>query len=284
MEASTINALITAIGSLIGGLFGAYATLLAAKIKNSNKSTQDIDDTKSKSLLFGVITGAIAGAFVMLLVLVLLGFIPFSFSVSETTNSPATVIDYAESKDENNIEQLPFKEDFQDNKDDFVELVGNWKIIEDSSEAGNLVIQITPNASNPDSAYITFGPKNLTDFTIEYRFKYINLNKQTDNWVWFVFHTDYAMSCSPYYDVLDIIDFSNDDDWIWLIQFPTTYKTNNWYSVRVESTGSNVKFYLDGNLLGRLRDMRVPATSKRLKLYVGSDVTVQFDDILLKAP
>jgi hypothetical protein len=72
MSESTANAIITAIGSLLGGIIGAYATIQAAKVKLPKSP----NDTEPKFPLLGIVMGAVIGAVATLVVLAFLGFIP----------------------------------------------------------------------------------------------------------------------------------------------------------------------------------------------------------------
>jgi hypothetical protein len=179
---------------------------------------------------------------------------------------------------------LLFIEDFQDNDDEFVDLVGNWKIIEDPTEPGNKVLEVSPKSSDRDTAYITFGDENLVDFIIQYRVKYINLDYKSDNWINFTFRSKYYLAFSPYWTTIDIIDFS-EDEWVWLQQFPfTNFRSDSWYEVRVEAIGTDVRFYINNSLLTRVRDIREPDQTERLRFSTGGDVTAYFDDIVLIKP
>jgi hypothetical protein len=180
-------------------------------------------------------------------------------------------------------ENLLFIEDFQDNTDAFVDLVGNWEIIEDPAELDNKVFKVSPKSTDPDSAYITFGDENLVDFIIQYRVKYVDLNYDSDNWMWFTFRSKYSMSFSPYYKVIDIIDFSK-DEWVWLGQSTTNFRSDFWYNVRIEAIGSDVSFYINDSLVRRVRDIREPNETERLGISMGADVTAYLDDIILKMP
>lgn len=179
-------------------------------------------------------------------------------------------------------ETLLFIEDFQDNTDEFVELVGNWKIIEDSTESGNKVFEISPKSTDRDSAYITFSDENLVDFIIQYRVKYIDLDYNSDNWLWLTFRSKYIMSFSPYYNVIDIVDLSN--EWTGLHQSTRNFRSDSWYKVRIEAIGTDVSFYINDSLLTRLRDVREPDKAERLSFSTGADATIYFDDIILKTP
>jgi hypothetical protein len=180
-------------------------------------------------------------------------------------------------------EILLFIEDFQDNTDEFVDLAGNWKIIEDPTESGNKVFEVSPKSTDRDSAYITFGDKNLVDFIIQYRVKYIDLDYKSDNWIWFTFRSKYSMSFSPYWNVIDIIDFSK-NDWVWLQQTATNFRSDSWYKVRIEAIGSDVSFYINDRMISRVRDIREPSQAEIPSLSTGADVTAYFDDIVLKTP
>ena len=64
MSENTINTLIAVIGSLLGGIIGAYATIRAAKIAHKLPDTPSGE--KPKSSLKGIITGAATGAIITL--------------------------------------------------------------------------------------------------------------------------------------------------------------------------------------------------------------------------
>ena len=80
MSESTVNAIITAIGSLLGGIIGAYATIQAAKVKLAKSP----NDTEPKFPLLGVAIGAVIWAVAILVILAFLGFLPTPIPTSIT--------------------------------------------------------------------------------------------------------------------------------------------------------------------------------------------------------
>jgi hypothetical protein len=86
MSESTVNAIITAIGSLLGGIIGAYATIQAAKVK----LLKSPNDTESKFPLLGIIIGTIIGAISTLVILAFLGFIPTPTTTTPTIATSTT--------------------------------------------------------------------------------------------------------------------------------------------------------------------------------------------------
>lgn len=174
-------------------------------------------------------------------------------------------------------------EDFQNNTDLFDDMVGNWKIIEDPSDPGNMVMEVSPMSSNPESASVTFGDPNLVDFIIQYRIKYTDLDYDSDNWTWFSFRSKYAVSFSPYYDVIDIIDYLL-PDWTWLNQKHMKIQNDTWYTIKVIAIEDEAFFYLNGNQMARVRDMRIPAYIEPFSFITGVDVHAYYDDIIIISP
>lgn len=93
MSEGIIIALITAIGSLLGGIIGqiivASATVRAAHIKANPNQTSDINSDKSLSLS-GILGGALIGAVLTLGALAIFGVL--NFGKSNSPVSPTTVI------------------------------------------------------------------------------------------------------------------------------------------------------------------------------------------------
>lgn len=72
-------------------------------------------------------------------------------------------------------EKIFFIEDFQDSKEDFDEIIGNWQVIEDPSEDGNMLIDVDQSVSEI-LAHVDFGSNCPSDVIIEYRFRYVNID------------------------------------------------------------------------------------------------------------
>lgn len=100
MSEDIIIALITVGGSLIGSIIGAYATVKAAGIKIQKPTSQTISEVKKQKphWIWGMLGGAIVGAGVTLVVLVIMGIIPTSSptptqAIAEITpDSPSEVL------------------------------------------------------------------------------------------------------------------------------------------------------------------------------------------------
>ncbi len=181
-------------------------------------------------------------------------------------------------------ETLLFIEDFQDNAEEFIDLFGNWEVMEDPSQTGNKIIEVTPRTIDSQNAHLSFGPTDATDFIAEFRFKYINLDfTNPENWVALAFRTDYNLSIPPFYSTYQIIDLSQ-GEWTFPLHTPMNYKSDFWYTARVEAIGSTIMLYLNDNFMGRLKNVREPEAPGLFGFFVGTGATVQLDDILIKSP
>ena len=186
-------------------------------------------------------------------------------------------------------EEVIFFEDFQTGEEHFNELTGNWQVVEDVDNPGNMVIQIDQR----DSGFATaaFGPdKMLENFIIEYKFRWMEVAPFTGNeWQSMGFHfwNRYSLEAQPvndgYYGLLD----RSPDPWVSPIQTQKYYKIGDWYSVRAEINGEIISLYLNDRLITKYKKLQSgdpDGDDRMFGLFVLPEVFGQFDDIVFKIP
>lgn len=177
-------------------------------------------------------------------------------------------------------QQLVYLEDFQDGRDEFNSVIGDWQIIEDSESPGNLVLQgIQIDSEN--MATVNFSPEeDLTDFTIQYQFRYLDQGTVEGNFASLEFREGYSLSISAYWKVIQILDYVN---WEFPIQIEKTYQDDQWYLVKLEVKEDQVWISLDGKALGRANDIEVNPANWGFSLGQKAN-HVQFDNIVITTP
>jgi hypothetical protein len=180
-------------------------------------------------------------------------------------------------------ESVVFIEDFQDGEEKMDELKGKWQIVEDSSEPGNMVFQVDQtDFEETASANFHKGEEEYPEFTLEYRFRHVDLPMIKDDFVTVCFKDGLCLSTDHYWAAFQIID-ATQDEWKRPYQIRKNYKDGVWYSVKLEISGPQVIIYLDGNNLGRVSNL--PESPIYWQLAVGENANyVQFDDIIVKIP
>ena len=97
------------------------------------------------------------------------------------------------------------------------------------------------------------------------------------------------MSHSPYWRSFAIIDGST-NPWIQPLQVNNyTYRSDFWYTARVEAVGDRVTAFMNGASMGRVNNMREdPITNKSpfpIDVHAGpGSGVVYFDDIIVIKP
>lgn len=180
-------------------------------------------------------------------------------------------------------ESLVYLEDFQDGEEGFIDLVGSWQIVESDSEPGNLVLQVDQTGSQ-DTAYANFDPtgEEVNDFTIGYKFRFIDLGKGRSNWVSLSIRDHYWISSSVYWSNFQILDTTL-DEWKFPFQLSKSYRDGVWYTVKAEVEGNQVTLNIDGKMVGRVGN--IPDHPAKWAFSVGRDVNfIEFDDIFVKTP
>jgi len=186
-------------------------------------------------------------------------------------------------------EELIFIEDFQTGDEHFSELTGNWQVVEDVENPGNMVIQIDQRDS--DFATAAFGPDEmLENFVIEYKFRWLEVTPFTGNeWQSMGFHfwNRYSLETRPvndgYYGLLD----RSPDPWVSPVEFQKYYRTGDWYTVRAEVNGEIISLYLNGRLLSKYKNLQTgdaDGNDRMFGLFALPEVFGQFDDIVFKIP
>lgn len=182
---------------------------------------------------------------------------------------------------------LLFIEDFQDGKDDFEVLLGDWQVVEDAENPGNWVIQINQQGSE-DFAFASLGPdEHYDNFIIEYKFRWLEIAPFTgDEWqsMGFGFWDSFSLGhYAPNNGWLQLIDLS---DWSFPLQVQRSFKIGTWYTVRAEVNRPEFRVYLNGRLLSKISDLGEGDLSEeqRYHMYALPHLLGQYDDIVFIKP
>lgn len=186
-------------------------------------------------------------------------------------------------------EEVIFFEDFQTGEEHFNELTGNWQVVEDVDNPGNMVIQIDQRGG--DFASARFGPdKVLEDFVIEYKFRWIEVAPFTgEEWqsMGFSFWNRYSFESYPvsggWYQLLD----RSPDPWELPVQIQKYYRIGDWYTMRAEVNGEIISLHLNDRLMARYKELQQdnPDSEDRMYgMFALPEVFGQFDDIVFKVP
>lgn len=187
-------------------------------------------------------------------------------------------------------EEVVFFEDFQTGEEHFNELSGNWQVVEDAENPGNMVIQIDQRGG--DFATARFGPNEiLENFVIEYKFRWVEVAPFTAEKEWqsmgFDFWDRYTIEAYPvkngWYQILDY----SQDPWTFPVQIQKYSQIGVWYTIRAEVNTNEISWYLNDRLLSRYKKMELgdPASEDLgYGIYALPEVFGQFDDIVFKIP
>lgn len=182
-----------------------------------------------------------------------------------------------------------FIEDFQDGEEDFLEMTGDWQVIDDAENPGNKVIQINQLGSE-EFAYVLFGPDEYLDnFILEYKFRWIEIVPSGDvTWLsmGFDFWDKYAIVLNPENGgIFQLLDYGP-DEWKFPIQINRSYKIGTWYTIRVEVNQPEIRLYIDGKLLKTYKNLEAgdPDSDQAYLLYALPKLIGQFDDIVFITP
>jgi len=184
-------------------------------------------------------------------------------------------------------EKLLYVEDFQDNDEDFPEIVGSWSIIEDPDDPGNLVIDVDQKDLEERADFDTPVKVDIKDFTASFKMRYLDINYNIDNWTDFYFR-DYAFSTfiSPYSRSVLLLDLNQGNDWLYPVTTNKNLQDGVWYTFRLEAFGSEIDLFVNDTQVGRYQnaESRMPSRDyiKHLRFGIAPGSHVQFDDIVIK--
>ena len=282
MSEGIIIALITAIGSLMGGIIGslitASATITGIKLKEKIGQPPSVKDEKPHSSWSRVFVGALIGAVATLIVLFLLGMIPpkpenppiatpanetpvFKTQVPATTSSNSSIL---------------FNEDFEDGKAQKMTYIGDgWQIIAD--ETGNKVYDID-NSKGSGFPEIDFGSESWKDYEINFR---VRLVEGSESWA-IVYFRAKGTSQGGYVASIDLANTSlnytaNGSPWKVITNREHHLQKNTWYWVRIEAKGSEIKISIDDFVVINTDDTLY--NSGRITMQAGQYTHMQVDDI-----
>ncbi len=181
---------------------------------------------------------------------------------------------------------------FSDNFDDgfahnFDFYTGGWKVVDDGT--GNKVLQMdSPQTCCADAR---FGPTNLPDGIVEFRFKVINTDYHAQVHVMeFSYRvsndisnnaTQYQLHYDPETSIINTIYQQNGGDWQPLEgnsgEGPIQGTTGGWITLRVKFQGENISVFINGNPFMTGLDTRI--NNGTLTLGANGPMIVQFDDL-----
>lgn len=186
-------------------------------------------------------------------------------------------------------DEVIFFEDFQTGEEHFNELTGNWQVVEDVDNPGNMVIQIDQRGG--DFATAKFGPNEvLENFVIEYKFRWIEVAPFTgEEWqsMGFNFWNRYSLEAYPVNNGwLQLLDRSP-AEWVFPVQIQRYFRTGDWHTIRAEVNGEIISIYLDEKLMSKFKKLEQgnPDGDERMfGLFALPETYGQFDDIVFKIP
>lgn len=282
-------ALITAIGSLLGGVIGqiisASATVTAATVKANPNQSPDSNRSLSWSSILG---GAIIGAVLTLVVLALLGLLNLGNgnlpNPTETSIAPlpTPIIDKSAPAPIVASGTILFEEDFQDDKVQGIGFSANpqWKFVVD--ETGNKVYEID-NRNEAEYKGFSFGMDEWENYRVEYRARFLNstgnkseigLQVRSSGYAYYVL----VLGEDETYLAYDIADGKG---WTRLItQFPHLER-NTWYKIRVDVQGELVSVYVDDTLWINVEGSQIQRGW--IMIIAGAGTHAQIDDIHVTA-
>lgn len=253
MSESTLNAIITAIGSLLGGIIGAYATIQAAKLKLPKSPTE----TQSKFPLLGIVIGTVIGAVATLSILAFLGYIP-------SGEPPSAPIDEPIAQEPNTswtLGNLIYEENFEDGTvTELKTTYGFFDIVQMTD--GNHAWQTTQSGGNEINL-----PTTSNDYAVEVKimqvsgqkgFGSIEIRRKDEK----PCKVGYATYLDAYGDWLNLVEYGftgGTCDEIRQTGLFANYKTSlsngTWYTIRMEAKGSEIRVYLNENLVAHDKDI-----------------------------
>jgi len=265
MPESTINALITAIGSMVGGIIGAYATIQAAKVKLPNNS---FNSKRTKFPFSGIIIGTVIGATATLVILVLLGFVSIP--------TPAPKGDVQETN-------VLFNQSFDNGNADGITYLGDrtvWSIIKD--ETGNYVLDGDNTNGKDEYPRAVWGDESWEDYELSLRIRFINQSPQwTGGIIYFrsnATHRSYQLNLNPFDDDVTInfdgASYSTLDRTSFIVD------PQKWYLVYIKADGENMLIKIDDNWVFELSDTN--RSNGNLNLVPEQGVHLQVDDIAVE--
>lgn len=182
-------------------------------------------------------------------------------------------------------EKIFFIEDFQDSKEDFDEVIGNWQVIEDPSEDGNMIIDVDQSEIE-FMAEGNFGSNCPSDVILEYRFRYVEIDYTSGEWqsTGWRFRKNYYLDMYPVHGRCVGITDVKEDELAWPVQICNkTFAENVWYHVRLEAIGSEVRVYINDVLIFNWKQAREEPI-EYFSIVALEYSHIQFDDIVVKIP
>jgi hypothetical protein len=165
-----------------------------------------------------------------------------------------------------------FQENFEDNKPlpfSYIEN-GSWKKTPD--ETGNQVYEIDNQTGYPK---IGFGSSNWKNYAIEFRTRILDFKSSESN-VFCIFR----FTGGQYYQInisLQSISLGIMPPYQELVSKSISVGKGIWFSIRLEAQGTQIRVFLDNNLIIDTTDSRL--SQGDISLGVGHETYVQFDDI-----
>ena len=180
-----------------------------------------------------------------------------------------------------NFNTLVFSDDFESDGMNFTlgGGSGSFEIVDDGN--GNKVLELSDAGSY--SLMVTFGPKNISNFAIEYRVKFVSFdNMQPASGVsnLILRYTEFG---GPMYDLSLDPEYQN----AYFYYYPPYEKlhqavnfrilTEKWYEVRVEMDGESLYASIDGVRAFQATDSRLSSGNLGFQTY--SNAITQYDDV-----
>jgi hypothetical protein len=287
MSEGIIIALITVIGSSLGGIIGeliaAKAVRDAAALKEKLNIAPDVKGGKSNNWK-AILGGTLIGAFLTLAILAFLGLLSFG---GENPPTPTVVTGGKTTQNPPPSTSIPsnssilFNDDFEDDGTDdrWTVVEGKWEVVEDTS--GNHVYK----GIGTFWGYTVAGSEEWKNYALEAKVKGVESSKNS-GYAGIDVRVNWAASSNSCERYASRVGFTN--DWIgggkyggncnhdWDGRFYRV-ETGKWYLLRYEVVGDTLKFYIDNKLMFEEVDSDVK--TGYIGLSVGENDTVYFDDV-----
>jgi len=186
----------------------------------------------------------------------------------------------------NEGETLLYVEDFQDNDEDFPQILGVWSIIEDPDDPGNLVLDLNQKDLEEDATFDTPIEIGVKDFSASFKIRYLDIDYQNWNWTGFYFR-DYSFGTflQPDWRVMQLLDFNQGGEWLSPVVTQKNIQDGVWYTFSIDIYGNEIDMYVNDAQVGRFSEATDLLTQRDVN-YISfgnaAGTHVQIDDIVIK--
>lgn len=266
MDSGIAIALIAAVAQIFGAVIGAWGAIKAKEkdVQAKKEAGKSVNENKSSFWLWGI-GGAIIGAAVVLLILIVTRYLPI------VPNKPLVSA------------ETIFEANFEDEDLENFVLSGNWQVVKDTST--NKVLEV--DSQGVHRWYnARFGSRDWDNYIIEFKAKLKFCGEECDLYLTFRENNE-GDAYTVIFDDSGTINLTfapGDTDKSWEdIGLPAEFgfKQNEWHHILVEVNDSNLKLYVDDVLRKQESDTRL--TNGFLAFNVAPNTIAQIDDVRVRA-